>query len=591
MQKDTKTKSTGESHGSAAVASNGNGHAHTGTVLFLSTADIDKSPWNRPDGSGFDDKQIAELAASIREKGIIQPLVVRKHPNPKAKTTYELICGERRWSAAKTIKLDRVPCLVREVTDNEARELQIIENLHREGLHPIEEAKGYSDLLAQKNPKGQPVYTIESLAQKLGKSVAFLYGRIKLLKMPEIAQEMMWKGKLSASVALLLCRIPDPKLAEKATLEVLDDCNFGSEEEKRQRALNKDLDPMSFRRAKQHIQDKYMIRLKGAPFDQENPELVPVETIDGERRAGGKCSDCPWRTGNMKALFGDVDSADVCTNPTCFKKKKDSAFKREAAKAKEDGRTLLKDTQAARIFSEGELHSHDYVDLKDTVPGKRKTWEQLLGDDLPEGLVQARDDKRKMHLLLPADKAREVAKKLGVNLPAPKPKADPEQEWKKEQEKRDRAKAKGHALVAAAFPLLMKAAHATPTLAWWRFTAGHCMSPYADTFAQTFSVKSGDDLLKHIETQATEDQCRAFLIAALFCTRPVDWQGEINETFTDACAFYAVDLKKLTADLDTKARAEAAQPKPAEPAKPAPAAAPAPKAEDKQPSPTPEAKK
>lgn len=538
-------------------------------VTHVPVGDIHPSPFNRPDRSGFDEKSIAELAASIREKGILQPLVVRK--NAKG---FELVCGERRWTAAREAKLPTVPVLVRDCSDNEARELQIIENLQREGLHPIEEAKGYRDLLQQRDLKtGKSVYTIETLAYKLGKSVAFLYARLKLLKMPQLAQDAMYSGKLNHSIALLLCRIPDPKLQKKATFEILDPNGLvGDDEAARvRRALNPESEPMSYRRAKNHISMKYMVRLKGTPFPQEDADLVPVQITDGERIAGGKCSDCPWRTGNLKRLFPDLEATDVCTNPACFQSKKQAEWKRANDKAKAQGHTLLKDGKAREIFSDGKLESRsEFVDVKDIFPGeKKKTWEQVLGDKLPDQLVQARDDKRKVHFLIPVDHAVQAAKQVGRTVAKPKAPAtssyDPEAYRREEAERKARI-AMLESVLAVALQQVTKAARGEPALAWWRWVA-RTVAESTSGALKLLEIKSSDAIDK---MDAAE--CRAVLIACLFFDRPLSWQGDIEASVEDACDFYKVDLKALVAKAKADAKAEADKAKAdAEKAKAAPA--------------------
>ena len=111
---------------------------------------------------------------------------------------------------------------------------------------------------------------------------------------------------------------------------------------------------------------------------------------------------------------------DVCTNPTCFKAKKDAAWRKANEKAKAQGHTLLRDGKAGQLFRDGELvsYQHGYVDVRGIFPGeKKKTWEQILGEHLPDNLIQARDDKRKTHFLIPVAAAKEAAKKVGRTLP------------------------------------------------------------------------------------------------------------------------------------------------------------------------------
>jgi ParB/RepB/Spo0J family partition protein len=533
--------------------------------------ELHPSATNRPDRSGFDDKSIAELAESIRGPGIIEPLIVRKNPHGKG---YEIVCGERRWTAAKLIKLATAPCVVRELLDSEAREIQIIENLQREGLHPVEEAKGYYDLLSQKGGGGKPLHTIDSLAKKIGKSTVFIYGRLKLLKMPEVALRASYTGKLSASNALLLARIPDPKLALKATLEVLDPYGNGDGPEREKRALDDENEPMSYRKAKEHIQTNYMVRLKGSPFNQEDEDLVPVQVQDGERLCGGKCSDCPWRTGNMRALFQDVDSADVCTNPTCFKKKKEAAWKRASEKAKAQGHTLLRDGKAGQLFRDGQLSEwqHEYVDVRGTFPGeKKKTWEQVLGKHLPDSLVQARDDRQKVHFLIPLDLAREAARKAGRTLPKAESNGhqryDPEEERRKEEARRkkhERAEIIAGSIGSAIFE---KAKASKPAVEWWRWMAQAVVDGHEEQWAEHLGYKTVKEFSQALE-KASEDQCRAILVAVVWLASPVTWQGDIGDAMLTAADFYKVDHKKIAAEkaaefkVQEKAQAEAAKAKP-----------------------------
>jgi ParB/RepB/Spo0J family partition protein len=531
-------------------------------LTLVALADLHPCPFNRPERSGFDDKSIAELAGSIKEQGIIEPLIVRK----RDKGGFEIVCGERRWTAAKLAKLANAPCIVRaDLDDNAARKLQIIENLQREGLHPVEEARGYADLLAQKDAKGAPVNTIESIAKDIGKSPAFVYGRVKLLRMPKVALEASFIDKLSASNALLIARIPDPKLARKAALEILDPFGTGEEDAREKRALDPEVEAMSYRKAKDHIQSNYMVRLKGSPFDQEDPELVPAELLNGERVCGGKCSDCPLRTGNMRALFQDVDSADVCTNTTCFKRKKDAAWKRASEKAKSQGHTLLRDGKASQLFHNGDLsiHQSDYVDVRGAFPGKRnKTWEQVLGEHLPDNLVQARDDKRKLHFLIPMDAAREAARKAGSTLPKEfgtngrngNGRYDPE-EAKREEAARQKKVERSQAIAAAAAgAVFAKAKETKPTANWWRWLLTKALDGREHTWVPRFGCESEKALAQRIE-KAGEDEARAMLVVVMLLERPTDWQGELSDDLREACDFYKVDLKKIAADKTAEFKA------------------------------------
>src|SRR5690606_6840197 len=133
------------------------------------------------------------LVDSIREKGIIQPLVVRALPGSPG--IYEIIAGERRWRAARMLNLDTVPAIVRECSDREALELALIENIQRDDLTPIEEAQGYQRLLDEFN------YTQEELAQAIGKSRSHVANMLRLNQLPDSVKDMVQSGKISAGHA------------------------------------------------------------------------------------------------------------------------------------------------------------------------------------------------------------------------------------------------------------------------------------------------------------------------------------------------------------------------------------------------------
>ncbi|SFR53967.1 chromosome partitioning protein, ParB family [Yoonia tamlensis] len=141
----------------------------------------------------FRDEALNDLAASIAEKGIIQPLIVRVSPNnPK---TYEIVAGERRWRAAQMAKLHEVPVLLREYTDTEVLEVAIIENIQRDDLNAVDEAAGYRQLMDRFG------HTQEQLATALGKSRSHIANLLRLLNLPEEVQSYLAQGQLSAGHA------------------------------------------------------------------------------------------------------------------------------------------------------------------------------------------------------------------------------------------------------------------------------------------------------------------------------------------------------------------------------------------------------
>jgi ParB family chromosome partitioning protein len=149
----------------------------------------------------FDAEQLEELTNSVREKGVMQPLLVRPTNDPNQ---FEIIAGERRWRAAQRAGLNDVPVVVREVDDKEALELAIIENVQRVDLNPLEEAMGYGQLIEQFD------YTQNDLAQVIGKSRSHVANTLRLLKLPEDVRGMLKSGELTAGHARTLITAEDP---------------------------------------------------------------------------------------------------------------------------------------------------------------------------------------------------------------------------------------------------------------------------------------------------------------------------------------------------------------------------------------------
>lgn len=165
-------------------------------VQYISIHDI-KPNANQP-RKVFDEEKIAELASSIKENGVIQPLIVRK----KGKS-YEIVAGERRWRASVKAELKEIPCIVRELDDEQNMLLAIIENMQREDLNPMEEAEGLNQMIAAYG------LTQEQVSRSVGKSRPYISNSLRLLRLPEEIQTMISEGQLSAGHGRALVSIPD----------------------------------------------------------------------------------------------------------------------------------------------------------------------------------------------------------------------------------------------------------------------------------------------------------------------------------------------------------------------------------------------
>ena len=160
----------------------------------------------------FDDETLAELSASIAEHGLLQPIAVR----PKPSGGYLIVAGERRWRASRMAGLTEVPVIVKDVTDEQAMELALVENLQREDLDPVEEAAGIRELMTRCD------LTQAQAARKLGKSRSALANSLRLLSLPETVLELLKSGFITIGHAKVVLGLPTPELQEEAAQMIAD---------------------------------------------------------------------------------------------------------------------------------------------------------------------------------------------------------------------------------------------------------------------------------------------------------------------------------------------------------------------------------
>jgi len=198
----------------------------------------------------FDEGELADLAESIRQKGLVQPIVVR--PNPSGDGTYEIVAGERRWRASQRAGLHMVPVIVRDLTDQEVLELAIIENVQRADLNAIEEATGYRELMERFG------YTQDKLSEVIGKSRSHLANTLRLLKLPDAVQGMVEQGHLTAGHARALVgredaetlakQIVDQELNVREVEALVQSVDQAFEQPPMRRTREKDADTRAFER-------------------------------------------------------------------------------------------------------------------------------------------------------------------------------------------------------------------------------------------------------------------------------------------------------------------------------------------------------
>jgi ParB family chromosome partitioning protein len=274
-----------------------------------------------------------ELTASVKKHGVLVPLLVRpgtvKGPMLDG---YEIIAGARRYRAAKAAGLQELPVRVKDLGDTEALELQVIENLQREDVHPLEEALGYQALLER------PGYDVAAIAGKVGKSESYVYQRLKLADLVKPAQNAFFEDRITAGHAILIARL-QPKDQEKALKACFaDQQGFELEDDDE---IKPDDELRGVRFLSVWIQENIHLDLHAAPFSKTDPNLVGP---DATSPAPGPCTTCPKRTGFLPQLFPDIAKKDTCTDRECYQLKIQAHIAVKKAELEKKGKPLIEVT-------------------------------------------------------------------------------------------------------------------------------------------------------------------------------------------------------------------------------------------------------
>lgn len=278
------------------------------TIEYISTGDIRSSELNPR--KTFDENSIAELSKSITEVGILQPIILRLSHFKKGLESYELVCGERRWRAAKQVGLERVPAIVRELKDQEALDLMITENLQRKDVSPLEEAEAFQNLITHRK------YDIATLVSRFGKSEYYIRHRLKLNDLIPEFKNLLNQDVIGLGHATEIC-----KLQAKDQKELYN--NSYSEESRSKHWWT----GFTIKQLKSNIEREFTLKLEEAPFSLDD------KTLD---KKAGPCTTCPKNTASNLILFPDSPSTGVCLDRSCFKRKSDIHFDRELKRVQED---------------------------------------------------------------------------------------------------------------------------------------------------------------------------------------------------------------------------------------------------------------
>jgi ParB/RepB/Spo0J family partition protein len=285
--------------------------------------------------TGLDLASLTSLAASIKVHSVLEPIVVRPLPGTRTPDTfadreegrplpaYELVCGERRLRASRLAGSATIPVVVRNLTDDQAVEMQLVENLDREDLDPIEEAEGFKLLQERLG------YTGEQIAERIGKGRGkdYVYKSMKLLDLTRESQQAVVDKHLGRSTGLLVARYPAAQQAQ--VVEFIKSLAVRGE-------------PAPFRRASAEVFRRFNLALGKAVWQIADATLVP---------AAGACTACPKRTSAQGDIFGDEEgSDDSCTDPDCFEGKRVAHVERVKAQALKEGLQVIEGEEAKQAI-------------------------------------------------------------------------------------------------------------------------------------------------------------------------------------------------------------------------------------------------
>lgn len=538
-------------------------------VSVLTLAHLVPSPFNPR--SGTDTAQLADLADSIRTSGLQQPIVVRPLPDIDPRRNgeaWEIVFGHRRAMAARAAGLTQIPAIVRDLTDQQVIVAQAIENLQREDLSPMDEARGYRQLLDQLQ------VPVDEIVQRVGRKRTQIYARLKLLELVPEAVEALERGEIGAEVAQLVARIPLPKLQVKALAKI----------EELRASIHHDRDP-SYREIRALLVDEFTLQLSKTIFPLDDAALLP---------AAGSCLACPKRSGANLDLFGDIvdppktkqqwrterqnKGEEICTDPDCFAAKKAAQLARVAAELEAKGKTVVTGAAARRALKIDRYSSKpevkgEYVALADVKAELKKVGKDkapavvVLQDPASGRMVQA---VKKADLAAAGVKVKEEKKAERYDYAAESRKREDEHA-KKEAAARvemnvrralfDQLRAKIAASPRSAFDLGLVAAAA---YAGVEYSA-------REALAKLWGHGSTEKLRKALGSMAAADLNLFLMDCALVNDLIVNaWRPEPAEALNAAARHYKIDAAAIRAEVVEKletADADAAKKKDAANAK------------------------
>lgn len=354
------------------------------------------------------DDSVAELAESIKEHGVIEPLIVQD----RGKAGYEIVAGERRFHAAKLAGLGEVPVIVRPFEEAEMFLVRLIENIQREDLNPLDLAAGYQKLIKDFG------FTVDRVAETVHRKRRSIYATMQLLTLSEGGKKALAAGELSASVASLLARVPKER-QEDAMIKL-----------RGYNSLLPDATGLSVRHAEERLRNFIGTSLAGVPWKLDDAELLPEQ---------GPCTSCQYNTKNVPDLAEMYDGADVCINAEGFKAKQGAQHKRDQEKYKDKGFKVLTAAESKKLTQYGSFYPSrvGFAALTEAIPGKDQTYSEVLkGKDVQ--VYVGRGPKGGEVKLVKLSEVKDELRAAGVAVREPHPMSNasntPEAKAKRERE-------------------------------------------------------------------------------------------------------------------------------------------------------------
>jgi ParB/RepB/Spo0J family partition protein len=290
----------------------------------------------------FSEAALQDLAETMKPPtgSVLQPIVVRHRP--EGAVPFEIVFGHRRVRAARLAGLAGVPALVRDLTDEEVKRAQIVENLQREDVSAIEEADGLNAL------RHEHGISIEALMKQTGKSRTYIFNRLKLATAHEVVRQAVRDGHVGADLAQDVARVP-----QVLQPQALQDVTYPDHRDGKTVRVGRGV-----REARNVLAQRYQLKLAGAPFDTMSLKLLPGVLA---------CDACPRNSRNEPTLADEL-GADVCTDPDCFEAKSAAHAAQAVATARKKGRPVVEGDAAKELLRGPWDHNPSgYTRLTDTA--------------------------------------------------------------------------------------------------------------------------------------------------------------------------------------------------------------------------------